>query len=128
MITRPEVLQTITRDPSEYLRMTTGGFGIVKVSYLFPSRGGVVMKMRLFGASLLLLVPISALVWAQQQDFSKVEMKTTAVAGNVSLLQGEGGNIGVSAGPDGLLIIDDEFAPLAPKIEAAIKALNPGKL
>src|SRR4051812_24353173 len=87
------------------------------------------MNARLLPASLLLLVPISAIVWAQQQqDFSKVEIKTRAVAGNVSMLQGEGGNIGVSAGPDGLLIVDDEFAPLGPKIEAAIKALNPGKL
>lgn len=60
--------------------------------------------------------------------FRKVEIKTTHVAGNVYMLQGEGGNIGVSAGPDGLLIVDDEFAPLAPKIEAALKEINPGKL
>ena len=63
-----------------------------------------------------------------QQDFSKTEIKTTHVAGNVYMLQGEGGNIGVSAGPDGLLIVDDEFAPLADKIEAALKQINPGKL
>ena len=80
------------------------------------------MKMRLIPALLLLLVPVGAIVWAQQQDLSKVEIKTIAVAGNVHMLQGEGGNIGVSAGPDGLLIVDDEFAPLAPKMEAAIKA------
>jgi glyoxylase-like metal-dependent hydrolase (beta-lactamase superfamily II) len=86
------------------------------------------MKVRLVPALLLLLVPVSAIVWAQQQDFSKVEMKTTAVAGNISMLQGDGGNIGVSAGTDGLLIVDDEFGPLAPKIETALKALNPGKL
>jgi glyoxylase-like metal-dependent hydrolase (beta-lactamase superfamily II) len=60
-----------------------------------------------------------------QQDFSKVEIKSTHVAGNVYMLQGEGGNIGVSAGPDGLLIVDDEFAPLAEKIEAALKQINP---
>jgi cyclase len=86
------------------------------------------MKIRLGPALLLLLVPVSAMVWAQQQDFSKVEIKTTAVAGNIHMLQGEGGNIGVSAGPDGLLIVDDEFAPLAEKIEAALKQLNAGKL
>src|SRR3954469_15757155 len=63
-----------------------------------------------------------------QQDFSKVEIKTTHVAGNVYMLQGAGGNIGVSAGPDGLLIVDDEFLPLAPKIEAALAQINPGKL
>jgi cyclase len=63
-----------------------------------------------------------------QQDFSKVEIKTTHVAGNVYVLEGQGGNIGVSAGPDGLLIVDDEFAPLADKIEAALKQINPGNL
>ena len=63
-----------------------------------------------------------------QQDFSKVEMKTTHVAGNVYMLEGAGGNIGVSAGPDGLLIVDDEFLPLAPKIQAALAQINPGKL
>src|SRR4051794_22539443 len=73
------------------------------------------------------------LVWAlfasaQQRDFSAVEIKATHVAGSVYMLQGEGGNIGVSAGPDGLLIVDDQFAPLAAKIEAALKQLNSGKL
>jgi len=68
------------------------------------------------------------LTHGQQPDFSKTEMKTTHVAGNVYLLQGEGGNIGVSAGPDGVLIVDDEFAPLAEKIQAAMTAINPGKL
>ena len=63
-----------------------------------------------------------------QQDFSKVEIKTTKVAGNVYMLQGSGGNIGVSVGPDGILIVDDEFAPLADKIKAALKGLGEGKL
>ncbi|HEY8750202.1 MAG TPA: MBL fold metallo-hydrolase [Tepidisphaeraceae bacterium] len=63
-----------------------------------------------------------------QTDFSKVEIITTHIAGNVYMLEGSGGNIGVSAGPDGLLMIDDEFAPLAGKIEAALKKINPGKL
>jgi glyoxylase-like metal-dependent hydrolase (beta-lactamase superfamily II) len=63
-----------------------------------------------------------------QQDFSKVEVKATHVAGNIHMLTGSGGNIGVSVGPDGLLIVDDQFAPLAGKIEAALKQLSPGKL
>ena len=63
-----------------------------------------------------------------QQDFSKVEVKATHVAGNVYMLTGAGGNIGVSVGPDGILIVDDQFAPLADKIEAALKRLSPGKL
>src|SRR5215210_2663297 len=63
-----------------------------------------------------------------QNDFSKVEIKTTKVAGSVYMLEGAGGNIGVSAGPDGVLIVDDQFAPLAEKIRAALKPLSPGQL
>src|SRR5688572_26746928 len=65
---------------------------------------------------------------AAQTDFSKVEMKATKVAGNVYMLEGAGGNIGVSVGTDGILIVDDQFAPLADKIRAALKELNQGKL
>jgi cyclase len=63
-----------------------------------------------------------------QQDFSKVEIKATKVAGSVYMLEGSGGNIGVSVGADGILIVDDEFAPLADKIKAALKSLGEGKL
>lgn len=63
-----------------------------------------------------------------QQDFSKVEVKAQKVAGNVHMLQGAGGNIGVSVGTDGILIVDDQFAPLADKIKAALKTLGEGKL
>ena len=63
-----------------------------------------------------------------QQDFSKVEVKAIHVAENIYMLTGSGGNIGVSVGPDGILIVDDQFAPLAEKIEAALRQLNPGKL
>jgi glyoxylase-like metal-dependent hydrolase (beta-lactamase superfamily II) len=62
------------------------------------------------------------------QDFSKVEIKTIKVAGNIYMLQGAGGNIGVSVGPDGILIVDDQYAPLADKIKAALKKLGDGKL
>ena len=65
---------------------------------------------------------------AQQRDFSKVEIKVVSVAKNISMLEGSGGNIGVSVGTDGILIVDDQFAPLAEKIEAALHQLNPGKL
>jgi glyoxylase-like metal-dependent hydrolase (beta-lactamase superfamily II) len=68
-------------------------------------------------------------VWAtQQQDFSKVEIKATQVAGNIYMLEGQGGNIGVSVGDDGILIVDDQFAPLAEKIRVALKQLNSGPL
>jgi glyoxylase-like metal-dependent hydrolase (beta-lactamase superfamily II) len=66
-----------------------------------------------------------------QQDFSKAEIKTTRVSGNIYMLEliGAGaGNIGVSVGSDGILIVDDQFAPLADKIRAALKDLNTGQL
>ena len=63
-----------------------------------------------------------------QMDLSKVQIKTTKIAGNVYLLEGAGGNIGVSVGEDGILIVDDQFAPLAEKIRASLKNLNQGKL
>jgi cyclase len=65
---------------------------------------------------------------AQGRDFSKVEIKVTKVAGSVYLLEGAGGNIGVSVGADGILIVDDQFAPLAEKIRAALKTIGAGKL
>ena len=63
-----------------------------------------------------------------QTDWSKVEIKVHKVNGNVYMLEGAGGNIGVSVGPDGILIVDDQYAPLADKIKAALKTLGEGKL
>ncbi len=63
-----------------------------------------------------------------QRDFSNVEIKAKPVSQNVFMMEGSGGNIGVSVGTDGILIVDDQFAPLAEKIAAALKKLNPGKL
>ncbi len=62
---------------------------------------------------------------AAQQNFDKVEIKTTKLNDSTYLLVGAGGNIGVSVGPDAVFVIDDQYAPLTPKIEAAIKALTP---
>src|SRR5688572_11954382 len=77
---------------------------------------------------LVLLVLIAVPVKAQQPDYSQVQIKATKVAGNVYMLEGRGGNIGVSVGSDGILIVDDQFAPLAEKIKAALKTLGEGKL
>ncbi|MBS1788758.1 MAG: MBL fold metallo-hydrolase [Acidobacteria bacterium] len=85
------------------------------------------MKLK-FLFSVFSLGILASLGFAQGQDFSKVEMKATHVAGNIWMLEGSGGNIGVSVGPDGLLIVDDQFAPLADKIKAALKGLGDGKL
>lgn len=75
-----------------------------------------------------LVVFLSSATSFGQQDFSKVEIKATKIAGNVHMLEGYGGNIGVSVGADGILIVDDQFAPLADKIKAALKTLGEGKL
>jgi len=61
---------------------------------------------------------------AQQQDFSKVQIKVTNISGNIYMLEGAGGNIGASVGDDGIVIVDDQFAPLADKIQAALKDLK----
>src|SRR6476620_8887345 len=74
---------------------------------------------------MLLTLPILTVA---QDDFSKVEIKATKISGNVYMLEGSGGNIGVSVGTDGILIVDDQFAPLAEKIRAALKTLGDGKL
>lgn len=79
-----------------------------------------------------ILVPLFVLLFTvsinAQQDFSQVQIKSTKVAGNVYMLEGAGGNIGVSVGDDGILIVDDQFAPLADKIRAALKGLGDKKL
>lgn len=75
-----------------------------------------------------LVLALMATAVLAQRDLSNVQIKTIPVSGNIHMLEGAGGNIGVSVGPDGILIVDDQFAPLAEKIEAAVAALNPGKL
>jgi len=58
-------------------------------------------------------------------DFSKVEIKTNKIANNFYTLDGQGGTIGVLAGPDGVFMVDTQFAPLSEKIAAAIKQITP---
>jgi cyclase len=72
-----------------------------------------------FALAIALAIPVSA-----QQDFSKVEIKAETLAPGIAVLFGAGGNIGVSYGPDGTVLIDDQFAPLTPKIEAAVQSLG----
>jgi cyclase len=61
---------------------------------------------------------------AQEQDFSKVQITVTKVSGNIYMLEGEGGNIAASVGDDGIVIVDDQYAPLADKIAAALKNIG----
>jgi glyoxylase-like metal-dependent hydrolase (beta-lactamase superfamily II) len=79
--------------------------------------------MRRTCLALLLLLATSSIF--AQRDFSKVEVKSSHVAGNVYVLIGAGGNIGVSVGDDGIVMIDDQYAPLAPKIEVALRLITP---
>jgi cyclase len=77
----------------------------------------------------LMLVAITAVAapaaWSGQgQDFSKVQIKVTKVSGNIFMLEGAGGNIAASIGDDGIVIVDDQFAPLADKIQASLKSLG----
>ena len=65
-----------------------------------------------------------AIAAAQEEDLSKVQITVTKVSGNVYMLQGAGGNIGASVGEDGLVVVDDQYAPLAEKIQAALKGVT----
>src|SRR5215467_1361125 len=77
-------------------------------------------------ATLLIAAWLFAAAWvlAQEQDFSKVQIKVTKVAGSVYMLEGAGGNIGASVGEDGIVIVDDQYAPLADRIQAALKGIT----
>ena len=79
----------------------------------------------LIAASPLALSPFNTAI--AQDRFADVEVKATAIKGSVHMLTGAGGNIGVSAGEDGVLIIDDQFAPLAEKIAAQLGQLGSDK-
>ncbi len=84
------------------------------------------MKTSRLFFTMLVLILLSGVSFAR--DFAKVEIITTHVAGNIYMLEGAGGNIGVSVGPDGLLMVDDQFAPLSEKIRAALDKLGKGQL
>ena len=58
------------------------------------------------------------------QDFSQVQIRTTEVAEGIYMLEGSGGNLGLSVGTDGAFLIDDQFAPLSEKISAAIAGVT----
>lgn len=62
------------------------------------------------------------------QNFDTVQVRTIKAGDGVYMLQGAGGNIGMSAGPDGVILVDDQYAALTDKIKAAIAAVNPGPI
>jgi glyoxylase-like metal-dependent hydrolase (beta-lactamase superfamily II) len=63
--------------------------------------------------------------FAQQPDFSKVEIKTTDLGNKTYMLEGQGGNITVAVGSDGIIMVDGQFAPLHDKIKAAVAKISP---
>jgi glyoxylase-like metal-dependent hydrolase (beta-lactamase superfamily II) len=69
------------------------------------------------------LLFVSAALTGGQQQREMPDARVEPMAGAVSVLFGQGGNIGLSHGPDGLLMIDTQYAPMAPKIEVALRAL-----
>ena len=74
-------------------------------------------------------VALAPNLYAQgQQDFSAVQIKTTKVADNFYTLEGSGGMMGVLVGPDGVFIVDAQFAPLTDKLVAAIKQISDGRM
>jgi len=80
--------------------------------------------MRRLAAMALTGLLFGGLALAQDRDFSKVEIKVSKVAGNVYMLQGAGGNIGASVGEDGIVVVDDQYAPLADRIQEALKGIT----
>ena len=89
------------------------------------------MSISQYVRALLLLActgPIFTQSALAQRDFSDVEIVPHHVAGSFYYLEGAGGNIGLSIGDDGVVMIDDQFAPLTDKILAAIRGLNDGEI
>jgi cyclase len=86
------------------------------------------MKIRTMRYALFMLVALLAMTAAGRAqnapDFSKVEIKTTKLANNFYTLEGQGGTIGILVGPDGILMVDSQFAPLSQKIMAAIHQVS----
>lgn len=79
---------------------------------------------RLRVATLVAAVISATAINAAETDFDAVQITSQAVAGKITLMQGNGGNIGLSIGADGVLMIDDQYAPLSDKIKAKIKELG----
>jgi cyclase len=78
-------------------------------------------KIFTFCTAIILIVSASQTI---AQNFDSVQIKTIKITDKIYMLEGNGGNIGVLVGKDGIVIIDDQFAELSQKIRAALKALD----
>ncbi len=79
--------------------------------------------VRIISIFLSLFMALTTLSYGQNQ-YDKVEIKTIPVGEGIYMLQGAGGNIGISTGDDGVFMIDDQFSPLTPKILSAISKIS----
>jgi glyoxylase-like metal-dependent hydrolase (beta-lactamase superfamily II) len=75
--------------------------------------------------SALAAIAVAATASHAQQDFSKVEIRATQLTPTTYMLTGAGGNLGLSVGEDAVFLVDDQFAPLTDKINAAIAKITP---
>jgi len=79
---------------------------------------------RIISLSIIIFMGLTGITSAQNK-YDEVQIITTKVADGIYMLQGAGGNIGVSAGEDGIFMIDDQFSPLTPKILEALSIISP---
>ncbi|MFC2158958.1 MBL fold metallo-hydrolase [Acidobacteriota bacterium] len=86
------------------------------------------IKNGLFRITLILLIAAILLSPSHAQDLSQVQIKTIAITEGIYMLEGGGGNIGVFAGEDGVLIIDSQFEELSDKVKAAIAEITSRKI
>lgn len=84
--------------------------------------------MRIALTTLLLALVGTGASAQPKQDFSKVQIKTQKVAEGVFMLEGAGGNLALSVGKDGAVLVDDQFAPLSAKIQAAARKVGAPKI
>jgi glyoxylase-like metal-dependent hydrolase (beta-lactamase superfamily II) len=78
------------------------------------------MKRTIWTAAAALLLFGASAYAQQQQDFSKVEVKTTDLGNKTYMLEGAGGNVTVAVGTDSVIMVDAQFAPMHDKLKAAI--------
>ncbi|MEP6963257.1 MAG: MBL fold metallo-hydrolase [Acidobacteriota bacterium] len=86
------------------------------------------MKLPLFASLAGITLAAVTLLGQAQQDFSAIQIKTTKLSPNFATLEGSGGMIGVLSGPDGVFMVDTQYAQLTDKIVAAIKAITPNPI
>src|SRR5688572_14371787 len=72
---------------------------------------------------------VSLSLYGQQQNLDTVKIRTVRVTSNIYMLKSSvAGNVGVLTGPEGILVIDDQFAPLSQKLMDAIKSVDAGQI